>query len=118
MYRTLTRLIQAALLTATTLAAGAINASAPAAWSAHDREVAEACTKASGLKNAVASGKLIVFDDSIAQTALLVSGRYPQPHMNNQAGRVLCLFDRQTREATVAPADRLRWAAPEKPVKK
>ena len=92
-------------------------ASSPAAWSAHDREVAESCSKASGLKNAVATGKPIVFDDRVGVTALLVSGRYPQPHMKNQLGRVLCLFDRKSREATVSPADQLRWVAPAKPGK-
>ena len=92
--------------------------SSPAAWSAHNREVAEACTKASGLKNAAVSGEPIVFDDSVGMTALLVSGRYPQPHMKNQAGRVLCLFDRKTREAKITPADQLRWVAPAKPAKK
>ena len=93
-------------------------ASSPAAWAAHDREVAEACTKASGLKKAVASGEPMVFDDSVGVTALLVSGRYPQPHMKNQPGRVLCLFDRKTRDAKITPADQLRWAAPAKPGKK
>ena len=93
-------------------------ASSPAAWSAHDREVAEACTKASGLNNAVATGEPMVFDDSVGMTALLVSGRYPQPHMKNQPGRVLCLFDRKTREAKITPADPLRWVAPAKPGKK
>ena len=93
-------------------------ASSPAAWSAHDKEVADACTKASGLKKAVATGEPMVFDDSVGMTALLVSGRYPQPHMKNQPGRVLCLFDRKTREAKITPADQLRWVAPAKPIKK
>ena len=87
-------------------------ASSPAAWSAHDREVASACTKASGLKMAAVSGQPMVFDDSVGMTALVVTGRYPEPHMENQPGRVLCLFDRKTREAQTTPADQLRWASP------
>ena len=93
-------------------------ASSPLAWSAHDREVAEACTKASGLANAVVTGKPMAFDDSVGLTALLVSGRYPQPHMTHQPGQALCLFDRKTRQAKVTPADQLRWVTPAKSTNK
>ena len=93
-------------------------ASSPAAWSAHDREVASACTQASGLKQAAVTGQPMVFDDSLGMTALVVTGRYPQPHMKNQLGRVLCLFDRKTRQAHITSADQLRWAAPAQPTKK
>ena len=93
-------------------------ASSPAAWSAHDREVASACTQASGLKQAAVTGQPMVFDDSLGMTALVVTGRYPQPHMKNQPGRVLCLFDRKTRQAKTTSADQLRWAAPAQPTKK
>ena len=93
-------------------------ASSPFAWSAHDREVASACTEASGLNKAAAAGQPMVFDDSLGMTALVVTGRYPQPHMKNQPGRVLCLFDRKTRQAHTTPADPLRWAAPAQPIQK
>ena len=93
-------------------------ASSPAAWSAHDREVASACTQASGLKQAAVTGQPMVFDDSLGMTALVVTGRYPQPHMKNQPTRVLCLFDRKTRQAHTTSADPLRWAAPAQPSKK
>ena len=93
-------------------------ASSPTAWSAHDREVASACTQASGLKQAAVTGQPMVFDDSLGMTALVVTGRYPQPHMKNQPARVLCLFDRKTRQAHTTPADPLRWAAPAQPSKK
>ena len=93
-------------------------ASSPSAWSAHDREIAESCSRASGLNNAAATGKPIIFDDRVGVTALLVTGRYPQPHMKNQPGRVLCLFDRKTREASISPADQLRWDALAKSGKK
>ena len=86
-------------------------ASSPAAWSAHDKEVAAICIKASDLKNAQVAGVPMVFDDRIGKTALLLSGRYPQPHMKNKAGRELCLFDRKTREAVVTEADQLSTAS-------
>lgn len=35
-------------------------------------------------------------------------GTYPQPDLNNQAGQVLCLFNRQTRQAFVSEADELQ----------
>ncbi|MES2414012.1 MAG: hypothetical protein V4614_09435 [Pseudomonadota bacterium] len=82
-------------------------ASSPAAWSEHDKEVAATCAKVSGLKGAQASGKPMAYDDRVGITALLIQGRYPQPHMKNRVGRELCLFDRETREAVVIEADQL-----------
>ena len=93
-------------------------ASSPAAWSAYNREVASVCTQASGLKQAAVVGQPMVFDDSAGMTALVVTGRHPQPHMKNQPVRVLCLFDRKTRQAHITSADRLRWAAPAQSNKK
>ncbi|RYX96122.1 MAG: hypothetical protein EOO28_08785 [Comamonadaceae bacterium] len=95
-----------------TLFCSASFASSPAAWSAHDQEVAATCLKASGLKNARVAGAPMVFDDRTAKTVLVISGRYPQPHMKNRAGRELCLFDRKTREAFVTEADQITVAAP------
>ena len=106
------RLFHAAVFLTATAGAGTAAATSPSAWSAHDREVAASCTQASGLKNARATGKPMVFDDSVGMTALLVTGRYPQPHMKNRSGSVLCLFDRKKREAFITPADPLRWATP------
>lgn len=54
-------------------------ASSPAAWTAHDREVASACTQASGLKKAAVAGQPMVFDDSVGITALVVTGATPSP---------------------------------------
>jgi len=100
----------ACLLAAALIAAGAAQASSPAAWSAHDKEVAAACVKASGLKDAKPAGQPMAYDDGVGMTALLVAGRYPQPHMKNRAGRVLCLFDRKKREAVTIEADQLGLA--------
>jgi hypothetical protein len=94
------------LLVAASVASVA-GAASPAAWSAHDREAAASCVKASGLKRAQAVGLPMVYDDRIGLTALLVSGRYPQPNMKNRPGRSLCLFDRKKREAFVTEADQL-----------
>jgi hypothetical protein len=82
-------------------------ASTPDAWSAYDQEVLKACVAASSLREARPAGARVDFDDRIGYSALLIVGHYPQPHMNNQPGRELCLFDRRTRTASVSDADRL-----------
>jgi hypothetical protein len=71
---------------------------------------AAACVKASGLKDAKPAGQPMAYDDSVGMTALLVAGRYPQAHMKNRPGRVLCLFDRKKREAVVTEADQITLA--------
>ena len=98
---------KAVAIVATALSCTLATASSPAAWSAHDRDMAAACEKASGLKQAKAAGKPMIYSDQVGLTALLVSGRYPQPHMKNHAGRVLCLYDREKRQAAVVEADQL-----------
>lgn len=75
------------------------HASGPQAWEQHDEDVATACVAASGLAKAQAQGKPVVFDDRVAQTALLLAGTYPQKHMAGKKGQVLCLYDRKTRTA-------------------
>ena len=112
MFHTRCRFLHSAIFLAVSLGAGAAAASPPSAWSAHDRQVATSCSQASGLKNPRVAGEPLVFDDRTGMTALLVTGRYPQPHMKNRSGSVLCLFDRKNRKATVTPADSLRWATP------
>ena len=104
------RQLPTALLLTVAFVTGVAQASSPAAWSAHDKEVAAACVKASGLKDAKPAGQPMAYDDSVGMTALLVAGRYPQPHMKNRPGRVLCLFDRKKREAVVTEADQITLA--------
>jgi hypothetical protein len=82
-------------------------ASTPQAWSAFDQEVLKACTAASSLRDVRAAGERVDFDDRVGYSALLLIGRYSQPHMNHLAGRELCLFDKRTRTAEVTDADRL-----------
>ena len=93
--------LRAAALVLCAAVTGIANASTPDAWAKHDREVAERCAAASGFKDAKAVGKPVVFDDTVAQTALLIRGTYPQKHMAGKQGEVLCLYNRKTRRASV-----------------
>ncbi len=86
-------------------------AASPVAWADHRREVVNACLQVTELRNARPAGELIEFDDTVGQTALLVTGTYPQKHMKGRRGQVLCLFDKRTRYAQVAEADALRTPA-------
>ena len=89
-------------------ASPSVQASSPDAWAAHKAEVVAKCKQASGLKNPRLVGQLIEYDDSAGITAALIAGVYPQPHMRQQPGRSLCLFDRRSRTAQAAPADSLK----------
>jgi hypothetical protein len=89
------------------LGASGAPASTPEAWSAYQQEVVKTCVAASSLRHARAAGERIDFDDEVGFSALLIAGEYPQPHMRAQHGRELCLFDKHTRTATMADADRL-----------
>jgi hypothetical protein len=97
---------RASLLCGLLLGAGA-SASTPESWSVYDQEVIRACVAASSLQKARPAGERVDFDDRVGYSALLLSGRYPQPHMNHQPGRELCLFDKRTRTAVVTDADSL-----------
>lgn len=98
-----------ALVTLTALGASpSVQASSPEAWAAHKAEVVAKCKQASGLKNPSLVGQLVEYDDSVGFTAALIAGVYPQPHMRQQPGHSLCLFDRRSRTAQAAPADSLK----------
>nr|WP_144277038.1 hypothetical protein [Pseudomonas resinovorans] len=101
------------LLLAATLFAAQANASGDQAWKDHDARLLNACKAASGLKDVRPAGAPVLFDDRLGLTALLLEGRYPQPHMKNQRGRELCLYERKSHKAHIAEADTL--AAPRKP---
>jgi|HubBroStandDraft_1064217.scaffolds.fasta_scaffold02351_3 hypothetical protein len=96
---------RASVLTLPLCLLAAARASTPEAWAAHTQEVIAACVAASGLRKAHAAGDLVEFDDSVGFTAVLIAGRYPQPHMHDAAARVLCLFDKRSRRALVSGAD-------------
>ncbi len=82
-------------------------AATPEAWAAHEQEVTAACIAASALRGARAAGQPIEFDDHSGTTALLLLGHHAAAHMEGRRARELCLFDKQSRKAAVAPADAL-----------
>lgn len=90
------------------VAAIAVKASSPDAWKQHYQEVTTKCLNVSGLQNAETAGEIISYGDDVGYDALLVRGNYRQPQMNNQVGQVLCLFNRQTRQAVASDAERLQ----------
>lgn len=83
----------------------------PEAWAAHEKEVVTACAAASNLHDPTPGGRAVDFDDRVGFTAVIIDGYYPQPHMQNKRGRVLCLFDKRTRIPFVSAADSIvrRW---------
>lgn len=89
------------LLMASAAIASHANAASTDAWKALDKAVIDSCMKASQLKEVRAVGKA-GFDDSIGYETLMLRGRYPQPHMKNQPGAELCLFNRHSQKATVS----------------
>jgi hypothetical protein len=80
-------------------------ASSTDAWAAHQQEVTEACSRASGLVDTRLVGSVITYDDAVGTSAALIAGRYPQAHRAGATGLSLCLFDRRSRRAQAAPAD-------------
>lgn len=88
------------------------HAATPEAWTEHKKAVLTSCMKASQLKQSRPASGLIEYSDQLGLTAVLLSGRYPQPHMKNQSGRELCLYDKKSRAAFVSEADSIRGASP------
>jgi alkaline phosphatase len=82
-------------------------AATPQAWAAHEQEVIAACLAATALQEARAAGETIEFDDRVGMTVLLLAGREAAPHREGRRARELCLFDKTSRKAAVAPADAL-----------
>ncbi|WP_152607790.1 hypothetical protein [Acinetobacter sp. A47] len=74
-------------------------ASSEQAWNKHHEEIKSACIKASQLKNARAVSNVMLFDDRVGYSALLIQGKYPQPHMKNKTGQELCLWHKTTKKA-------------------
>ncbi len=89
------------LAVAAALAAPAF-ASSPDAWAEYETEVKQACFAATGFKDPAAHTSIIGFDDAVGYDALIVTGVYPQPHMDGAKGEMLCLFDKKTRKAVAA----------------
>jgi hypothetical protein len=93
----LTRRHAAACMAVVLCAVGGVHAATPDAWVDYEREVTAACIGASGLTDAKPAGKLVDFDDRLGVGAIVIQGEYPQKHMKNAQGRVLCLFHKKTR---------------------
>ena len=80
-------------------------ASSEQAWNKHDQEIKAACIKASQLKNAKTVSNVMLFDDRVGYSALLIQGQYPQVHMKNKTGQELCLWNKTTKKAYLSEAD-------------
>ena len=79
-------------------------ASTPAAWTASARAGANACLKASGLRQATVPPSRVGFPDTVGCDAMLVHGIWPQRHMKGAKGTMLCLYHRTTKRAVVEEA--------------
>lgn len=67
-------------------------ASSEAAWKELADKAGETCMKASGFEDPAIVWTGLDFED---EAALLVSGTWPQAHMNGAKGAMLCLYDKQ-----------------------
>lgn len=79
-------------------------ASSEQAWSKHDQNAKMACVKASQFKNAKPVSNMMLFDDRVGYSALLIQGQYPQAHMKNKTGQELCLWNKTTKKAYLSEA--------------
>ena len=89
------------------IVAGITHASSEQAWKQHNTSIQTACMQASHLKNVKAVSDIMLFDDRVGYSALVIEGNYPQAHMKNKKGRELCLYQRQQKKAVVTEADSL-----------
>lgn len=79
-------------------------ASSEQAWKKHDQDIKSACIKVSQLKNAKPASSVMLFDDRVGYSALLIQGQYPQAHMKNKTGQELCLWNKTTKKAYLSEA--------------
>jgi hypothetical protein len=70
------------------------------AWAELDKQSAKACISASKFLKAKA-GPATQFSDKNPYDVRIVSGTYPQKHMKDAKGKVLCLFSRATKKTEV-----------------
>lgn len=82
------------------------------AWNKHDQEIKAACIKASQLKSAKTVSNIMLFDDRVGYSALLIQGKYPQAHMKNKqahmknkTGQELCLWNKTSKKAYLTEAN-------------
>lgn len=74
-------------------------ASSEQAWNKHDQDIKAACIKATQLKNAKPASNIMLFDDRVGYSAILIQGKYHQAHMKNKTGQELCLWNKTTNKA-------------------
>ena len=106
--RLLMRLIS--IVAVSLLMGTAAHASSDDAWAAFTLAVAEKCAASSGLKHAHVS-ELVGFDDSLGKVATLVTGVFPQKALKGAKGKMLCIYDKQTRKVWIDEAK--GWSAPD-----
>jgi hypothetical protein len=70
------------------------------AWAELDKASAAACIAASGFREAKVQPS-VHFSDDVGFDARVVSGIYPQAHMNGASGKMLCLYGRTTKRVEV-----------------
>lgn len=80
-------------------------ASSEQVWKKHDQEIKTACIKASKLKDVETLSNIMLFDDRIGYSAILIQGKYSQAHMKNKTGRELCLWNKTTKKAYLSEAN-------------
>lgn len=69
------------------------------AWNKHDQEIKAACIKASQLKSVKTASNVMLFDDRVGYSTLLLQGKYPQSYMKNKTGQELCLWNKTSKKA-------------------
>lgn len=68
-------------------------ASSEAAWKELAEKAGKSCMKASGFDDPAIAWSGLDYD---SKAALLVTGTWPQAHMNGARGAMLCLYDKQS----------------------
>jgi len=77
---------------------GAAMASSPDSWQELGQKSEAACLKAAKLRQAKAQAA-IPFEGAVLR---IVTGRYPQPHMQNAAATLYCLYDKRSGKAEIS----------------
>ncbi len=80
-------------------------ASPEQAWKNHEQDIKSAPEKASQLKNAKAVSNVMLFEDRVGYSALLIQGQYPRAHMKNKIGQELCLWNKTSKKAYLTEAN-------------
>ncbi len=82
-------------------------ASSSESWKKNNQNLKTACFKASQLKSPKIASDIMLFDDRVGYSAVVLEGHYPQAHMKNRLGRELCLWHRAKQKAFITEADSL-----------